>query len=391
MITLNQAERLRRKYNQEWGLKRYKAFWEKLKKNNEKLKIDISEELFEKLYEDRILDQKAFLELLKAKQIKINDEKDCYTLAQVYRENKDECENLSKVIKFYNFEIEASEIPRYFIHYDVTSEMVKGLEKLIKKGAIVPEEDIYKFDNTFFEYMSLLNYNEINRAIIDKIFHISKRLENIFLRNYNIKTNFGKECERILKLIFPNSSIGRTFSDEELKEIEKFTEIIEDEKIKERIKNAERIAKRKFSSAELLNMYFENPEFFKALKDGKIDVEVLLNPPPKEISEILPFYGRIRAGRTKNLIDLAAYGREGRDSYHDSEYLQYFLPDGRDGKDFSEIEEKVRAIEKFPFLRKKLRSLSEMLKKWREEGKRYEGTNLKLGAYAKWDLSLIHI
>ena len=97
------------------------------------------------------------------------------------------------------------------------------------------------------------------------------------------------------------------------------------------------------------------------------------------------FYGRIREGITKNLIDLAAYGRRGRVPYHDSEYLRYFLPDGKDGRNFSEIEEKVRAIEKFPFLRKKLRSLSEMLKKWREEGKRYEGTNLKLGGYAKWD------
>ena len=368
------------------GLRRYKALWNKLKKENEKLKnVDISEYYIERLYGDKLLDQKPFLELLGASQIRINKEKDFHDLVQVYRENKDECENLSKVIKFCNFEIEASEIPRYFIRYDITPAMVEGLKKLIEKGAIVPEEDIYKFNNTFFEYISLLDDQEIDKTIIDKIVDISGRLENIFVRDYNIETDFQKECERILKLVFPNSSFGRIFSEEELKAIEKFVEIIEDEKIKERIKNAERIAKRKFSSVDLLNMYFENPEFFGALKDGKIDVEVLLSPPPREIGEILPFYGRIRQGRTKNIIDLAAYGREGRDTYHNSEYILYLLQKGRNSRDFSKIEKKVKAIEKFPFLRKKLRSLSEELRKWREEGKRYEGVNLRLGAYAKWN------
>jgi len=88
MITLNQAERLRKKYkDRETGLRRYKTLWNKLTKENEELKnVDISEYYIERLYGDKLLDQKPFLELLKASQIRISSTRDFFELVDRYKE-----------------------------------------------------------------------------------------------------------------------------------------------------------------------------------------------------------------------------------------------------------------------------------------------------------------
>ena len=401
MITLNQAERLRKKYkDREMGLRRYKAIWNKLTKENEKLEnVNISEYYIERMYKDKLLDQKPFLELLKAPQIRISSTRDFFELVDRYKEinekisrdinrwksegkfptayeylsqmkQEDLWRNFLKVLKLTNTEISPLEIEEYI--YEIHPNAVEVLERIYRYCKDIVEEengkDLFKINK--YRYDSTLEDEEIG-----KIVDVSKRLKDVFREKYGIELNSADVLRKIISELYYHSE------KEKLKTIENIPEIFEDEKIRERIKAGEELGE----TRDLIYMYFRNPEFFEALKEGKIDAEVLFDSPPEEISDNPSFYGRIRQGRTRNLVDLAAYGREGRDSYHDSEYLRYFLPDGRDGKDFSEIEKKVKAIEKFPFLRKKLCSLSEMLKKWREEGKRYEGVNLRLGAYAKWD------
>ena len=401
MITINQAERLRKKSkNQEFGLRRYKALWNKLTRENEKLEnVNISEYYIEKkLYGDKLLDQKPFLELLKAPQIRISNTRDFFELVDRYKEinekisyeinqwksegkfptayeylsqmeQEDLWKNFLKVLKFTNTEISPSEIEEYI--YEIHPNAVEVLERIHKYCKdIVKEEngkDLFKINK--YRYDSTLKDEEISKMV-----DVSKRLKDVFREKYGIELSSADVLRKIIFELYYSEK-------EKLKTIGNIPEIFEDEKITERIKAGKELGE----TRDLIYMYFRNPKFFELLKEGKIDVEKLFDSPPEEIDDNPSFYGRIREGITKNLIDLAAYGREGRDPYHDSEYLRYFLLDGRTGMDYSEIEKKIKAIEKFPFLRKKLRSLSEMLKKWREEGKRYEGTNLKLGAYAKWD------
>ena len=404
MVTINQAERLRKKYNQEWGLTRYRVFGRKIKRNNEKLKnVGISEEILKKLYEDRILDQKAFLELLEAPQIRIESEKDIAELVKKYKELEDEKEemkqdydylynmktedlwrNFLKVLKFTNTEISPSEMNSYEI-VCIHPKTVKVLEKIYKyckdiiAGDKYDEVDVYEHGSTFRD------------TELFKILDISKKIAEIGTKEYNYEVTPKKVFRNILLDIEHFRKYNKYSNEEILKVVENLLKLFENEKIKEKIKSREKLTGINFG--EILFFYSENPKFFEALTEGKIDVEILFYPPPLEIEEDRPyFYGRIRNGKVKNVIDLAMYGREGNDPYINGEYILYFLPEEmkkyEEAEDFfSEIglKKKVKAIEKFPFLRKKLRSLSEWLRRQREEGKRYEGVNLRLGAYVKWD------
>ena len=382
MVTLNQAERLRRKSRErEVSLKGYRYFYGKLKEEQGK-DAELPEELLDLLAHSRMKikngeEFRAMVSVLKESEKRYPNYKEIFRHLSGM-EMRDVWKNFLEALELAGLEISPSEmlhLPSY--PYDIFCISPKGVEGL-KKIRRVDREMVKRFDlRNLAEIREYEPASELGEREIKRLVETSRNLASI-LKNYNLKAAPEEILKEFLRLC-------EQPSEEMLRMVERLPAVFGNEKIRKRIKAGEKFAGTEFSFSDLLYIYSTNPGFLEAMREGKIDVEELFEPPPQRIGENPSLYGRIRVGRTRNVVDLAAYGREGREPYHDSEYLLYFLSENRNSEKISEIEKKIRSIEKYSFLREKLSSLRKELRRWREEGKNYEGINIRTGAYAKWN------